>query len=172
MSSLFFIIFIITIFFLSVDSVISLRQRLLVEQTTSFFGVSLFVCISAIFILGSLFLFRFITDTTSEVRANFMHLRILHNTTLVTQMALIAILVLLLIQMAFLSEYYTLTLIATSLIVSTVSAGVTAIACLILISWYRFNRGSYVVLIFAVAFATNAYIFALYCGHRLLYFDR
>jgi hypothetical protein len=159
LSSLFFIIFIITVFFLSVDSVISYVSDFLVEQTTSFFGVSLFVCISAIFILGSLFLFRFITDTTSEVRANFMHLRILHKTTLITQMALIGILVLLLVQIVFLSQYYTLTLIATSLIVSTVSAVVTAIACLILISWYRFNRGSYVVLIFAVAFATNAYIF-------------
>ena len=88
-----------------------------------------------------------------------MHLRILHKTTLITQMALIGILVLLLIQIVFLSQYYTLTLIATSLIVNIVSAVVTAIACLILISWYRFNRGSYVVLIFAVAFATNAYIF-------------
>jgi hypothetical protein len=74
-------------------------------------------------------------------------------------MVLIGVLVLLLAQIILLSEYYTLTLIAASLVVSTVSSFVTAIACMILISWYRFNRGSYVVLIFAVAFATNAYIF-------------
>ena len=39
------------------------------------------------------------------------------------------------------------------------AASVMVVACLILVSWFRFNRRSYVVLIFTIAFSLNAYVF-------------
>jgi hypothetical protein len=156
---IFFAIFVTTVFFLSVDSIISYVSDFLIAQTTSLLGIALFTCISAVFILASFVLFRFITNTTSEIRTNSRCLKTLHNASLITQMALITILLILLIQIIFFSQYYTSLLIVTAALSPSVAAAVMVISSLILVSWYRFSRGSYVVLIFAVAFAINAYIF-------------
>ncbi len=157
--SIFFVIFAATIFFLSLDSVIGYVSDFLVEQNTSIFGISLFVCISTVFILGSLMLFRFITNTTSNIRVNSMHLRILHIITFVTVLVLITILLILLTEILLFSEYNLILLVATSVISPTVAAGVNVVSSSLLISWYRFNRSSYVVLIFALAFSINVYAF-------------
>jgi hypothetical protein len=157
--SIFFVIFAATIFFLSLDSVIGYVSDFLVEQNTSIFGTALFVCISTVFILGSLVLFRFITNTTSNIRVNSMHLRILHIVTFVTVLVLITILLMLLTEILLFSEYNLILLVATSVISPTVAAGVNVVSSYLLISWYRFNRSSYVVLIFALAFSINVYAF-------------
>ena len=156
---IFFVIFAATVFFLSLDSVIGYVSDFLVEQNTSVFGLTLFICISAVFILGSIVLFRFITTTTTNIRANSIHLRILHFVSLVTMLVLIAILLILLAEILVFSEYNLMLLIVAAAISPTVAAGVMVVSSYMLISWYRFNRSSYVVLIFAIAFSINVYAF-------------
>jgi len=156
---IFFIIFTATVFFLSLDSVIGYVSDFLVEQNTSVFGISLFVCISAVFILGSVVLFRFITNTTAKIRSNLIHLRILHIVSLATVLVLTAILTILLTEILLFSEYNVMLLVVTAAISPTVAAGVMVVSSYILVSWYRFNRSSYVVLIFALAFSINVYAF-------------
>lgn len=48
---------------------------------------------------------------------------------------------------------------ATSVLSPVMAASVMVVSCLILVSWFRFNRRSYVVLIFTLAFSLNAYVF-------------
>ena len=76
--ALFFAIFGIAVFLLSVDSIIGYVSDFLVEEITSNFGISLFVLISAVFIIASFVIFQLIKSTTSEVRNNSKELRVLH----------------------------------------------------------------------------------------------
>jgi len=97
-----------------------------------------------------------------------MQLRVLHSTALTTQLVLIAVLVALLIQIVFFSEYYTVFLIAIAALSPLTAAFAMIMSCLILITWFRFNKGSYVVLIFALAFSINAYVF-IYTSFASIY---
>jgi hypothetical protein len=166
--ALFLVTFAIAVFFLSVESIIGYVSDFLVEQNTSNLGISLFVCISAVFIIASFVIFQLIKSTTSEARSNSKQLRVLHITVLTTQLILIAVLVALLVQIVFFSEYYTAFLVATAALSPLVAAFVMIVACLTLVTWFRFNRGSYLVLIFALAFSINAYVF-IYTSFASIY---
>lgn len=166
--ALFFAIFGIAVFLLSVDSIIGYVSDFLVEEITSNFGISLFVLISAVFIIASFVIFQLIKSTTSEVRNNSKELRVLHGAAFATQLLLIAAVIALLIQIVFLSEYYTAFPITIAALSPLTAAFVMIMSCSILITWFRFNRGSYVVLIFALAFSINAYVF-IYTSFASIY---
>ena len=166
--ALFFAIFGIAVFLLSVDSIIGYVSDFLVEEITSNFGISLFVLISAVFIIASFVIFQLIKSTTSEVRNNSKELRVLHGAAFATQLLLIAAVIALLIQIVFLSEYYTAFPITIATLSPLTAAFVMIMSCSILITWFRFNRGSYVVLIFALAFSINAYVF-IYTSFASIY---
>jgi hypothetical protein len=159
-TSVFFVIFALTVFFLSIDSVIGFVSDFLVEENTSMFGISLFFSISGVFIVGSLMLFRFITKATSEIRVSSMRLKILQTTTLTTLIILIALHSFLLFQIILFSEYNVILLKVTAVVSPASAAAIMTISSLLLISWYRFNKSSYVVLIFAIAFSINVYTYA------------
>ena len=160
MNRAFFIfVFIVTVFFLTIESVIGYVSDYLVEQNTSLFGISLFTCISAIFVISSFVFLLFMKDTTSEIRGNSKAFRVLYYATSTTQIVLVGLLVAVVVQVASVGEYSTVLLIITSAVGPTVAAVVMIASCLILFSWFNFNRRSYVVLIFTMAFALNAYVF-------------
>ena len=68
----------------------------------------------------------------------------------------------------FFSEYYTAFLMTTAALSPLVAAFVMIMAVLTLVTWFRFNRGSYVILIFALAFSINAYVF-IYTSFASIY---
>jgi hypothetical protein len=166
--ALFFAIFGIAVFLLSVDSIIGYVSDFLIEEITSNFGISLFVLISTVFIIASFVIVQLIKSTTSEVRNNSKELRVLHGAAFTTQLLLIAAVAALLIQIVLLSEYYTAFLITIAALSPLTAAFVMIMSCSILITWFRFNRGSYVVLIFALAFSINAYVF-IYTSFASIY---
>jgi hypothetical protein len=157
--SIFFSTFIIAVILFSIDTTLSQVSDFLVKQTTSFIGISFFVGISTVFVIISFVLFRFIKNTTSELLSGSTRLRILQGAALAAQISLVGILVALLLQIIFLSQYYTISLVVANGISVTLAGVVMVVSSLILVEWYRFNRGSYVVLIFGVAFAITAYTF-------------
>ncbi|MGC2308435.1 MAG: hypothetical protein WA461_08530 [Nitrososphaeraceae archaeon] len=166
--ALFSAIFGIAVFLLSVDSIIGYVSDFLVGEITSNFGISLFVLISAVFIIASFVIFQLIKITTSEVRNNSKELRVLHGAAFTTQLLLIAVVAALLIQIVFMSEYYTAFPITIAALSPLTAAFGMIMSCSILITWFRFNRGSYVVLIFALAFSINAYVF-IYTSFASIY---
>ena len=78
---------------------------------------------------------------------------------LATQFALSLILIAIIIQIMSTQEYYSIFLIFISGIAYGSSAAVSVIASIILVSWFKISRGSYVTLIFGAAFAFNVYVF-------------
>ena len=167
--ALFLVIFAITISFLTADTIIGSVSDFLVEQITSNFGISIFLCICTVFIIASFVIFQLIKGTTYEVRRNSILLRVLHSTALTTQLVPDSpILVALLVQIMFFSEYYTAFLMTTAALSPLVAAFVMIMAVLTLVTWFRFNRGSYVILIFALAFSINAYVF-IYTSFASIY---
>jgi hypothetical protein len=166
--ALFISLFVATTFFLTLDSVIGSISDFLVEQNTSLFGISLFVSISAIFVISSFIFVLFTKDTTSEIRRNSRKLQVLYYSTTTTQILLAGIIVVLTLQIVLLQEYSIALLMAISVLSPLVAASVMIFSCLTLVSWFRFNRKSYVVLIFAVAFSLNAYVF-IYSSISIIY---
>ncbi len=75
--ALFLVTFAIAVSFLTVDSIIGYVSDFLVEQNTSKAGISLFACISVVFVITSFVIFQIIKSTTSEVRSNSIEFRIL-----------------------------------------------------------------------------------------------
>ena len=80
----FFVIFVVAVSFLSLNSVIGNVRDFLVAQNTSIFGISLLVYMLAVFILGSIVIFPLVTYTTSNICVNSIHLRIPHIVSLAT----------------------------------------------------------------------------------------
>jgi hypothetical protein len=156
-------VFIIAIVLFTIEGTISQVSDILVKETTSFLGISLFVAVSIMFIITSFVLIRLIKSSMSNFVNSSMRMIIMNRTMLVTQLALIGILVALVMQIIFLSQYYTLSLILATAIITISATVITVISALILFEWYRYNRSSYVVLIFAVTFALSAYTF-IYAG--------
>jgi hypothetical protein len=151
--------FVIAVILFTIEDSISQVSDLLVKETTSFLGIALFVGISIVFIVISFVLIRLIKTSMSDFVNSSLRMIIMNRTVLVTQIALIGILIALVMQIIFLSQYYTLSLILATAISSISATVITVISLLILVDWYRFNRSSYVVLIFAVSFAFSAYTF-------------
>jgi hypothetical protein len=154
---LFLTTFIVAIILLTIDGTISQVSDTLEKETPSFLGISLFVAVSIMFIVTSFVLIRLIKSSMSTFVNSSMRMIIVNRTMLVTQLALIGILVALVMQIIFLSQYYTLSLILATALTTISATVVTVISALILFEWYRYNRSSYVVLIFAVTFALLAY---------------
>ncbi len=156
----FFIIIVTAIVVFAIDASISQVADFLIEQTTSFGGISLFVCFFAILILISFILMRLMKNTTFDIRANSLKLRIVYGISIATQLAMIGIYGMILGQIIIFSEYYTIYLISATLIGYSAAATVMLISTLTLVDWYRFNRNSYVVLIFGAAFAISVYTYS------------
>lgn len=157
--ALFIFIFIAAVCFFTIESVIGYVSDFLIDQNTSPFGIFLFTCISVVFVISSFVFVLFTKSTTSEVRRNSIELQILYYATSVTQIMLVGVVVAIVAQVTWLGEYSTALLIATAAISPAMAAFVMVIACLILVSWFKFNRRSYVLLIFTLAFSLNAYVF-------------
>ena len=144
---------------LGIDTSISQVADFLVEATTSIFGISVFVFFCAILVIISVVLFRYIKKTISEVSANYSPLRVAYLISLVTQFTLSLILIAIIIQIVSTQEYYSVFLIFTSGIAYGSAAAVSVISSIILVSWFKISRNSYVTLIFGAAFAFNVYVF-------------
>ena len=157
--SAFSVIFVTAIIVLAVDASISQVADFLIEQTTSLSGISSFVFFVAVLVIVSFVLFQFIKNTTTEIRASSRYIRAVFAIALATQLTLIGILTVVLVQIFLLSEYYTVLLLVATAVGYASAATVMVISSLTLFGWYKVNRGSYVVLIFGVAFAVNVYIY-------------
>ena len=111
-------------------------------------------------VLLSLVLFRIIRKTTSEIRASSVPLKIVFALAMGTQIVLIGILVIIIMQIILVSEYYSFLLIVATVVSYASAAGVMFLSALTLFGWYKINRSSYVVLIFAVAFAVSVFTYS------------
>jgi hypothetical protein len=98
-------------------------------------------------------------STTSGISTSYLPLRIAYLIALVTQFVLALILITIIIQILVLQEYSTVLLMFTSMIVYGSATCISVISATILFGWFRISRGSFITLIYGVAFVFNIYIF-------------
>lgn len=147
------VVIIITIAFLVPDTMISMVPDFLVPQTTSIWGISFFVVLSSIFIISQHLLLRFVWLKTQDIRSRSFLFNGLLKIVIASQYTLLAILIVIILQILFMSQYYTVLLIWST----TISLSLTAIILSILsrqfILWYRYHRSdSFIVLTYSIAF--------------------
>ena len=144
---------------LSIDACISQVADFLVAETTSTFGISVFVSFCAVLVAVSIVLFRYIKRTTSSISEGYLPLRIAYLIALVTQFVLSLILISIIIQIVLTQQYSTILLMFTSVTVYGSAASVSIISSIILFGWFRVSKGSYITLFYGIAFAFNLYLF-------------
>ncbi len=144
---------------LSIDACISQVADFLVAETTSTFGISVFVSFCAVLVAVSIVLFRYIKRTTFSISEGYLPLRIAYLIALVTQFVLSLILISIIIQIVLTQQYSTILLMLTSVTVYGSAASVSIISSIILFGWFRVSKGSYITLFYGIAFAFNLYLF-------------
>lgn len=159
------IVMIITIVFLISDTMISIVPDYLVAQTTSFLGISYFVVLSVMYAISQQSLISFSWLKTKAIRSKSFLFNGLLKIVIVCQFILLTILILLLYQILFMSQYYTVLLIWSTIISLSLTTIILSILSRQFILWYRYHRSdSFIVLAYSIAFIVMsiAYTSALF----------
>jgi hypothetical protein len=147
------LVVIITIAFLIPDTMIGTVSDFLVPQTTSVWGISLFIVISAVFAFSQYLLLRFVWLKTKDIRSKSFLFNGMLKIVIASQCTLFAILIVIIYQILFISQYYTAMLVWATLIsylLTTVLLGILARKFFL---WYRYyKRDSLIILSYALAF--------------------
>jgi hypothetical protein len=136
------------------DTSITKLNAFIAEPIDPTSNVIIFAVIAAVYAVGQNVLLRYVTSKISvtKILKQQFHMRILHKTVSVTQYALVALLVVAIIQMVLFSEYNS--------IILTVTLGLSYILALYVLvllanrffSWFKLNRNS-IVLSYGIAIA-------------------
>jgi hypothetical protein len=147
------LVVIITIAFLIPDTMIGTVSDFLVPQTTSVWGISLFIVISVVFAFSQYLLLRFVWLKTKDIRSKSFLFNGMLKIVIASQCTLFAILIVIIYQILFISQYYTAMLVWATLIsylLTTVLLGILARKFFL---WYRYyKRDSLIILSYALAF--------------------
>ncbi len=145
------LVIIITIAFLIPDTVISTVSDFLVPQTTSVWGISFFIVISIIFAISQYLLLRFVWLKTKDIRSKSFLFNGLQKIVIASQYILLSIIVAIIFQILFMSQYYTVFLIWSTVINLLLTISLLGILARQLLLWYQYyKRGSFVILSYAV----------------------
>jgi hypothetical protein len=147
------LVVIITVAFLIPDTMIGTVSDFLVPQTTSVWGISLFIVISVVFAFSQYLLLRFVWLKTKDIRSKSFLFNGMQKIVITSQCALLAILIVIIYQILFMSEYYTALLVWTTLISYLLTIVLLGILARKFFLWYRYyKRDSLVILSYALAF--------------------
>jgi hypothetical protein len=147
------LVVIITVAFLIPDTMIGTVSDFLVPQTTSVWGISLFIVISVVFAFSQYLLLRFVWLKTKDIRSKSFLFNGMLKIVIAFQCTLLAILIVIIYQILFMSQYYTALLVWTTLISYLLTIVLLGILARKFFMWYRYyKRDSLVVLSYALAF--------------------
>lgn len=156
------LVIIILVAFLIPDTVISTVSDFLVPQTTSVWGISFFIVISIIFAISQYLLLRFVWLKTKDIRSKSFLFNGLQKIVIASQYILLSIIVAIIFQILFMSQYYTVFLIWSTVINLLLTISLLGILARQLLLWYQYyKRGSFVILSYAVAFVIMSMTFSL-----------
>ena len=156
------LVIIITIAFLLIDTVISNVSDSVIPQTTSKWGVSFFVILSIVFIISQQLLLRFVWRKTKEIRSKSFLINGLLKVVIASQYTLLAILLIIIFQILFTSQYYTALLVWSTIISFLLTIILIGILARQFFLWYRLNRrDSFIILSYGLAFVIMSMTFSL-----------
>jgi hypothetical protein len=147
------LVVVITIAFLIPDTMIGTVSDFLVPQTTSVWGISLFIMISVVFAFSQYLLLRFVWLKTKDIRSKSFLFNGMLKIVIASQCTLLAILIVIIYQILFMSQYYTALLVWTTLISYLLTIVLLGILARKFFLWYRYyKRDSLIILSYALAF--------------------
>jgi hypothetical protein len=147
------VVTIITIAFLLPDTIINTVPDFLVSQTTSVWGISFFVALAIMFAISQHILIRFVWLKTKDIRSRSFLFNGLLKIVKAVQYILLGVLIVIIFQILFTSQYYTMFLIWSTLISLLLTISLLAILARQFFLWYRYyNRDSFIVLMYTLAF--------------------
>jgi MFS family permease len=147
------LVIVITIAFLITDTMISTTSDFLVPHTTSRLGVSYFVVLVIVFAISQNILIRFVARKTREIRSKSSLISSLLKIVIGFQYILLGILIIILYQVIFTSQYYAVLLIWSTVINFLLAGTLIGILARQFFIWYRFSkRNSIIILSYASAF--------------------
>lgn len=156
------LVIIILVAFLIPDTMINTVSDFLVPQITSVWGISFFVVISIVFAISQYLLLRFVWLKTKDIRSKSFLFNGLQKIVIGSQYILLLIIVMIVFQILFLSQFYTAFLIWSTAINLLLTISLLGILARQLFLWYLYyKRGSFVILSYAVGFVIMSMTFSL-----------
>ncbi|MGA9317143.1 MAG: hypothetical protein WBV84_03715 [Nitrososphaeraceae archaeon] len=156
------LVIVITIAFLIPDTMLGTVSDFLIPQTTSIWGISFFILFSIIYAISQHLLLRFVWLKTKDIRSKSFLFNGLLKIVIVFQYTLLAILIVVIYQILFMSQYYTAFLIWSTGISFLLTISILGILARQLFLWYRYYRkGSFVIICYALAFVIMSMTFSL-----------
>jgi len=128
----------------------------LAPQLVSDFGIALFYVFTVIFGISQYLVLRFAKSKISQQYVKSSSTRIMYKIITLGQYSLLAIVILLILQMALTSSYSTYLLVALTVISYFLSIGLMIYFAKKFLSWYLSNTRSTIVLLYAISFALIA----------------
>jgi hypothetical protein len=155
-------VIVITIAFLIPDTMISNVSDFLVPLTTSIWGISFFILFSIVYTISQHLLIRFVWSKTKDLRSKSFVFNGLLKIVIASQYTLLAILMAIIYQVLFTSQYYTTFLIWSTAISFLLAISILGILTRQLFLWYRYyKKGSFVIICYALAFGIMSITFFL-----------
>lgn len=156
------LVIVIIIAFTLIDTMINNVSDFLVPQTTSKWGISLFVVLAIVFAASQYLLLRFVISKTKYIRSKSFLIDSLLKIVILSQYVLLGILIIIISQILFTSQYDTALLIWSTLISFLLTICLVAILARQFFIWYRSNkRDSFIILCYALAFVIMSITFSL-----------
>ncbi|MGH9857267.1 MAG: hypothetical protein ACRD4B_05425, partial [Acidobacteriota bacterium] len=147
----FLVVMSVIVFAIIIDSQIGLVADFLSDTLTTSVGISLFVAIAGVFIVGQYAVLEFVKQKNKEHKTRAHHLRLTDRGVRITQYVLAAIFVSIVLQIIFTSQYNNASIMASTLISYGLLVAMFVLLARGFLSWYRFSRKSIMILIFASA---------------------
>lgn len=124
-------------------------------------SIFLFVTICAVYSVGQYFILKFVNKNSREIRARDPYLNVVHVVVMVAQYLLVAIMWYIVFDILITNKYQTIMLSAVVNITGFLTVGILCLCAERFFLWFRSNKNSLVVLLYASSFALFAFGLAL-----------
>ena len=161
-----FVMFLIVMVALVIEYGISNVADILSKQITTFQGIALFIVIAAIYVVGQYFILQMIKAKNRESKIKAPFSKLVTKSVTIVNYVLAAIMVFIILQIAFVSHYYTNLLSMSVAISYGLAIFLMSILAYRLLLWFRLNK-SLVVLLYGLAAAA----FVLNGIDTIVYYD-
>lgn len=156
------LVIVITIAFLIADTMISGVADFLIPQTTSKWGISFFVILSIVFAISQHLLLRFVWRKTKDIRSRSSLISGLLKLVIASQYTLLGILIIIIYQILFTSQYNTSLLIWSTVISFLLTITLLGVLARQFLLWYRsYKKDPLIILCYALAFVIISMTFSI-----------
>jgi hypothetical protein len=156
-----FVIFCIVVAFMIPDIMINYVSDFIVPILISSWSILFFVIIAAVYTVGQYFILNYVHRNSREVRAKDAYLNVIHWIVTAAQYLLVAIMIYVVLEILIFSQYQTIMLSAVVNITGFLTVGILCLFAQRFFSWFRSNKNSLVVILYASSFALFAFGLAL-----------